>query len=291
MMNLMDFINSWQFNLLMYYIFNVIFFQFYKLSVKTVEKDGAATIILQGIAGLSQLLIIPLFAWQLPSKLSVGLLLIAACVFYAINDRLQTSVRKNLEVSVFATLSQFGTVFLILYGFIVFNDDFVMTKIIGALLIIAANAWVLYKPSKGKFVMNRYYLIGIIALFAFATAISIDIGINDQFNLPFYIALTLLIPAGMVAIIERINAKSIIRELKVGNRNFFAITGIAWGLLILFGLRAYQFGEVSTIVPLQAVSVILNVTVAYIFLKERNDGLKKLLAALIAVIGVYITVL
>lgn len=287
----MDLSNTWQFSLLMYYIFNVIFFQFYKLAVKNVEQDGAATIIFQVIAGLSQLLIIPLFAWQLPNQFEAIWFLLAACIFYAVNDRLQTTVRKNLEVSVFSILSQFGTVFLILYGLIVFREPFVLTKIMGALLIIAANIWILYKPNKQKFILNRYYLIGVVALFAFATAISIDIGISGQFNLPFYITLTLLIPAIMVAFSERIKLKSITEEWERGNKYFYVTTGVSWGLSILFGLRAYQLGDVSTVVPLQAISVIMNVMVAYIFLRERQNGYKKVLAALLAVLGVYLTVL
>ncbi len=287
----MSIINTWQFSLLMYYVFNIIFFQYYKLSVKNVKKDGAATIIFQVIAGLSILVLIPLFSWQLPDAISVVFLLLAACIFYAVNDRLQTSVRKNLEVSVFSILSQLGTVFLIIYGFVIFKDELVLTKIIGALLIIAANAWIFYKPVKHTLAVNKYYALGIIALFSFATAITIDIGISEEFNLPFYISLTLLIPAAMVALSEKIRLSSISDEWNRGNKKFYAITGLSWGLSILFGLRAYQLGEVSTIVPLQAVSVVLNVLVAYIMLKERDEGYKKLLAAIIVVIGVYLTVL
>ena len=287
----MNLINTWQFSLLMYYIFNVIFFQFYKLSVKNVKKDGAVTIIFQVIAGFSILLLIPFFAWQLPNAISIILLLIAACVFYAVNDRLQTTVRKNLEVSVFSILSQFGTVFLLIYGFIIFRDEVVLTKILGALLIIGANVWAFYKPGKNKLAVNKYYAIGIIALFAFATAITIDIGISEKFNLPFYISLTLLIPAVIVALSEKIKLSTISDEWERGNKKFFAVTGFSWGLSILFGLRAYQLGEVSTIVPLQAITVILNVLIAYAFLRERDNGYKKFLAAIIAVVGVYLTVL
>lgn len=285
-------IDTWQFSLLMYYIFNVIFFQFYKLSVKNVKKDGAATIILQTIAGLSQILIIPFFAWHVPSQTSIFLLLAAASVFYAINDRLQTTVRKNLEVSIFSILSQFGTVFLIIYSFTIFRDPIELTKILGALLIIAANVWLFYKPRNGKkFVVNKYYVIGIVALLAFATAISIDIGISDEFNLPFYIALTLLIPAFMIAASEKIKLQHFKDEWSRGNKKHYLITGIAWGFVILFGLRAYQFGEVSTIVPLQAVTVLLNVLAAFIFLKERSHPYKKLAAAVLVILGVYLTVL
>lgn len=287
----MELLNSWQFNLAMYYVFNVIFFQFYKLSVKTVEKDGAATIILQAIGGLSQLLLIPLFLWKAPTEAGILLLLGAASIFYAINDRLQTTVRKNLEVSVFSILSQLGTVFLIIYGFTIFRDPFSLTKILGACLIIIANTWLFYKPSKDKFTVNRYYVIGAVALLAFATAISIDIGISDEFNLPFYVFLTLTIPAIMVAAVERIKLKDVGKEWDAGNKKYFTITGVAWGLLTLFGLRAYQFGEVSTIVPLTAVAVILNVLTAFIFLKERDNAAKKVIAAIIVVAGVYLTVL
>ena len=287
----MNLINTWQFSLLMYYIFNVIFFQFYKLSVKNVKKDGAATIIFQVIAGFSILLLIPFFAWQLPNAISIILLLIAACVFYAVNDRLQTTVRKNLEVSVFSILSQFGTVFLLIYGFIIFKDEVVLTKILGALLIIGANVWAFYKPGKNKLAVNKYYAIGIIALFAFATAITIDIGISEKFNLPFYISLTLLIPAVIIALSEKIKLSTISDEWERGNKKFFAVTGFSYALSILFGLRAYQLGEVSTIVPLQAITVILNVLIAYAFLRERDNGYKKFLAAIIAVVGVYLSVL
>ncbi len=250
----MNIVNTWQFSLLMYYIFNVLFFQFYKLSVKNVKKDGAATIIFQVIAGLSVLLLVPFFAWQLPNTIYIILLLFAACVFYAINDRLQTTVRKNLEVSVFSILSQFGTVFLIIYGIIIFNDDIIFTKIAGALLIIAANVWIFYKPGLKKQAAKKYYTVGIIALFAFATAITIDIGISEKFNLPFYISLTLLIPAVMVILSEKIKPSSIADEWARGNKKFYTLTGFSWGLSILFGLRAYQLGEVSTIVPLHVLS-------------------------------------
>lgn len=286
----MNFLNTWQFNLLMYYVFNVIFFQFYKLSVRNLKKDGAGTVIFQAIAGISQLLIAPFFIWKIPSSISVVILLLVACIFYAINDRLQTTVRKNLEVSTSSILSQFGTVFLIIYGFIIFRNQFILTKIIGALLIIGANAWIFYKPGKKKSAINKYYILGIVSLLAFATAITIDIGISGQFNLPFYIAFTLLVPAAMIAISEKISIKSITEEWKRGNSYFFIVTGFSWGLTILFGLRAYQFGNVNTIIPLQAVPVILNVMAAYFFLKEKDDALKKLIAAFIVVIGVYLTV-
>lgn len=288
----MKFFNTWQFSLLMYYVFVVIYFQSYKLAVRNAKRDGAATIILQVLAGLSILLIAPLFAFSWPVKVGTYLLLVVACVFYAINDRLQTTVRKHLEVSAFSILSQLGTVFLIIYGLTFFSEPFVLSKTIGALLIVGANVWLFYKPKVKRELTNesKYFLLGALALIAFATAISIDIGISKQFNLPVYISITLLIPAVMVAASEKIKLPVVKAEWNNGNKRYFTVTALAWGLTILFSLRALQLGQVSTIVPLQAVAVMLNVMVAYIFQNERKDLAKKLLSAVIVIIGVYLTV-
>ena len=89
--------NTWWFNLIGYLIFVVFFCQFYKLAVKNAKKDGAATVLLQLLAGVSVLVLVPFLPITFPSDPKVYLLLIAASIFYALNDRLQTSARKNLD--------------------------------------------------------------------------------------------------------------------------------------------------------------------------------------------------
>jgi drug/metabolite transporter (DMT)-like permease len=51
-------------------------------------------------------------------------------------------------------------------------------------------------------------------------------------------------------------------------------------------LKAYQLGSVTTVSPLTALTVIINVIVAYIFLNERKDLLKKIIAAIIIIISI-----
>jgi hypothetical protein len=97
--------NTWQFNLAGYLVFVVLFFQFYKLAVKYATKDGAATILLQLIASASILFLAPLLPLQFPNDPKFYLLLVAASVFYALNNRLQTTARKHLQVSVFSIVN------------------------------------------------------------------------------------------------------------------------------------------------------------------------------------------
>jgi drug/metabolite transporter (DMT)-like permease len=287
---MLSILNTWQVCLIGYLISFVAFYQFYKLAVRNAKKDGAATILLQIIAGVSILVLTPFLGWKLPNAPILILLLIIACIFYAINDRLQTTSRKHLPVSTFSIIAQLSTVFLILFGFTVFRNPFVWSKLFGAGLILLGNIILLYR--NGKFELTKYVVIGILATAALAVAMSIDIGISKQFNLPFYIMLTLVIPASMITVGERIKPMEVAQEFKDKNRIFYLACGIAWGLAIFFSLRSYQLGgQVTTIVPLQAVSVLLNVIIAYIFLKERENSLKKLVAAFLVISGICLTVL
>ena len=83
---------------------------------------------------------------------------------------------------------------------------------------------------------------------------------------------------------------SVINEFTHQNRKYYLITGLAWGSAILFSLRSFALGEVATIVPLQSLAVLLNVLVAYVFLNEKTEKVKKIIAALLVMGGVYLTV-
>jgi len=285
----LSFINTWQFNLLGFILFSVIFNQFYKLAVKTVKNDGAATIIFQTIAGLSILFLTPFLPITFPNNWKLYALLIIACLFYAINDRLQTTVRKNIDVSIYTVINQLSSVFLILYGLFIFKEPFYFLKIIGASLIILAN--IILQYSGGKFMFNKYVLLAALANLSLATALSIDIGISSKFNLPIYIMLTLIIPMILIKNFEKIKILKIKEEFLRINKFFSFITGVSWGLLIFFMIRAYQLGSFTLITPLSSTSVLINVLIATIFLDEKKDILKKILAAVLVIVGVYLTVI
>ena len=116
----------------------------------------------------------------------------------------------------------------------------------------------------------------------------IDIDVSKQFNLPFYIMLTLVIPALFIYIAERHSSKEIVAEFNSKRKKHYLITGISWGLLIFFIIRSFQASEVIFIAPLLATSVLLNVLVASFFHKEKSNLIRKIIAAIIVIIGVFV---
>lgn len=277
-------INTWWFNIIAYLILYIVFTQFYKMATKSSKNDGALTILLQFLSGIIVLIFMPFFKFQFPNNFNTYIFLGIACIFYAIADRVNTTARRGLEVSVYSILGQLSTVFVIAWGIIFFKETIILKKLLGALLILIGNVAVLYK--KRKFQWNKYILFSLLGNLAMSIGISVDVGISDQFNMPLYVALTLVVPSLLIFLIERIKIVDIIGEFKNGNKKAILSVCCSWGIMIITMLRAYQFGSVTTIAPLCAITTILNVFVAYFALKEKDSLLKKVLAAVIVILGI-----
>lgn len=281
----MNLLNNWIMYVVLYIIFATIFTQFYKVATKSLTKPGALTVLLELIGTVTVLLLCPLFEMKFPEDTKVYLFLGLSIIFYAIADRVNTTVRSGIEASTFSMLKQLSTTFMIFAGLIFLKEEFVLVKFIGAMLIIFSNVFIFFQ--KGNFKFNRYILLGILSNLSFTVALFLDVNISDNFNLPFYVAMTLGIPAMLIAIFERIKISDIKTEFKNGNKKAIWITGITWSIGILLQLRAYQLGDnVSVVAPLCALTVISNVIFGYLFLNERDHLLKKIMAAILIIISV-----
>lgn len=276
--------NSWLLFVLLYLVLATVFTQLYKVTTKTLKNAGALTIILQLTAGVITLLLCPFFEFKFPADIKVYIMLGIAILFYATSDRINTTVRSGIEASTFSMLKQLSTTFMIFAGLIFLKEEFVMTKFIGAMLIIFSNVLIFYQ--KGKFKFNKYIGLGILANVAYTIALFLDVNISDNFNLPFYVAITLIIPAFLIMLVERVKLSELKDEWKNGNKKAMMITAISWGTMIIVQLRAYQLGNVTIVAPLCALTVMLNVIIGYLFLNERDNLLKKIIAAILIIISI-----
>ena len=85
---------------------------------------------------------------------------------------------------------------------------------------------------------------------------------------------------------ERVTFKDLKEEFYFGNKKAIVLTGITLSLLGFCQIRAYQLGDITVIAPLCSLSVILNVILGYIFLKEKNNLLKKIIAAILITVSI-----
>lgn len=280
----MNLLNNWVFYVILYIVLSTIFTQFYKISTKNLNNAGALTVVLEIIGVIAALLICPFFEIKFPSDIKVYAFLGLSIIFYAITDRVNTTVRSGIEASTFSMLKQLSTTFMILAGIILAKEDFILHKFIGAMLIIFSNVFIFYQ--KGKFKMNRYIWLGVLANIAYTIALFLDVNISDNFNLPFYVALTLGIPALLICLVERIKFSEIKNEFKNADKKVIFTTGITWSLSIIAVLRAYQLQNVSIVAPIGSLTVLSNVIVGYLFLNEKDNLLRKIIAGILIVISI-----
>lgn len=276
--------NSWITFIVLYLLFEVLYNQNYKKATKQSKNSGALTVLLELIGGIFILILCPIMGFTLPTDYKIWIFLGIAIVFYTIAGRLNTDVMNGVEVSTFCILRQIPTVFTTIGGVLFFGEKFVMTRFIGATLIIASNIIIFFK--KGDFKVNKYLLIGLLANFLTSIGRMLDISISDSMSLTIYSFLVLAIPALLTWGGERIKVSDIKAEYINGDRKAIIICGSVWGLMLVSLLKAYQLGEVTTVAPLAALSVLVNVIIGYIFLKERNDMIKKIISAIIIVIAI-----
>lgn len=283
----MHFLNTWQVNLIGYLISVAIFCHHYKIAVKNSKNETASTILLQTIGALFMIFLIPMSPLKFPGLPTPYLILFLASLFYAINNRLQTSARKHLEVSTFSVLSQLSFVFLTILSLLFLREAFSINKLLAIFLILAGNCLLLI--SAGKLIFNKYIVTAGLSALSGAIGVFISVGVSRQFNLPFYIALTFIIPALILKFVKSVSLKEIINSGRINLKNYL-LAGAFWGFAILFSLRAMHLGEISTVAPLQALTVLINVLSGYIFMKERSLVFKKLTAATMIILSVYINV-
>lgn len=128
------------------------------------------------------------------------------------------------------------------------------------------------------------------ALFAALTSILAKIGIDGvNSNLATAIRTTVVIVMawGMVFIT---NAQKGISE--IGNKSwlFLILSGLATGASWLCYYRALQIGEASKVVPIDKLSVVITIVLAFIFLHEQVN-LKSLAGCVLIGIGTILIVL
>ena len=131
--------------------------------------------------------------------------------------------------------------------------------------------------------MWRFYAL-LSALFAALTAIFAKVGVKDvNSDLATAIRTTviLILTWGIVLFGQHIT------EIKNLSRNtllFLILSGVATGMSWLFYFKAIQIGDVSKVAPIDKLSVVFTILLAFIFLKEQVD-LKVVIGALLITAG------
>lgn len=140
--------------------------------------------------------------------------------------------------------------------------------------------------------MSRSWILYAIlsAIFASLTSILAKIGIeNINSNLATAIrTVVVLILAWLIVFI--IGAEKELSHLTTRNWLFLILSGLTTGLSWLFYYQAIQLGPVSKVAPIDKLSIVLTMILAFIFLHEQLT-IKGILGGALIVIGTFVLIL
>ena len=287
---MVEIFSYWQVNLSLAVVLFVVLYQFYRLVAKESWETSNIPIIIGFIGSLFFLLLIPFYEQTFSASWGVWLLLLGSSIFYVGNDLLKFIGFKYLDTAVVSVLAQTSKVFMIILGVIIFREKLNIHQILGVVLILSGSTLVSVKKYKMK--INKYAWSVVGASLFFALAMIIDVGISSKFNLAFYMALIYFIPAGLIFFSRKKKVSDLKKELFYTKNSFkyLMLASISSAAGMMFYLIALRQGQVSIVAPLSSVTVLLNVFAGYIFLKEKDDLTKRIIAAVLVIVGIFLLV-
>jgi Predicted membrane protein len=128
-----------------------------------------------------------------------------------------------------------------------------------------------------------YALLG--AIFAALTSILAKLGIKDV-NSNLATAIRTVVVLIMAWAMVFITGKQ--REISlIGQKSwmFLVLSGVATGISWLFFFKALQMGEASKVIPIDKLSVVISIILAFVILKETVD-IKTIIGGILMTIGV-----
>ena len=122
------------------------------------------------------------------------------------------------------------------------------------------------------------------ALFAALTAIFAKVGVKDvnsDLATAVRTSVILVLTWGIVLFGQHVSE---IREVSKNTWLFLILSGVATGLSWLFYFKAIQLGDVARVAPINKLSVVLTILLAFIFLHEQVN-LRVVIGALLITAG------
>ncbi len=211
----------------------------------------------------------------------IGLTLLSI-LGYGIFQRGQFYLRKNVEVSELTPVMQSGLIAGFAASIIILNEPLSTKKLLGAGIILTATLLV---SLNRKLAINKYALFAIGIASALYVAGVFDKLANPHYPIFFYAMLIWTVPLPFIAYPTTL--KDIRIALKEINWRIPLLASLN-ALSLVFVQRAFQLGEVSRVIPVLSTVTVLTVLGGIIILGEKDNWQRKVLAGILATIGILI---
>lgn len=213
-------------------------------------------------------------------------LAISIC-FYALYDRTQFAVRKYLEASHAALLSQITPVCSVLTLWLLAQEQLTPGRMVAMSFIVIGNGIVSEGGWSGW--KKQGVLLGLFSFGSLGVAFALDKIASTTFPVPVYAFCVYLLPALFNALIPPISPVILRKQAQgtLGKLFLLAATNV---LGAVFYLLAFKTGEGGPVIMIVSSSLIIAVLMSIVFLREQTYLLRKGIAAVLVALGTYLLI-
>lgn len=259
-------------------------------SVKS--KNPRAMSIIFNLTAILMTIIIFIFTksyknFSLPIDRTAYLYLFFACLFFGLYERLRFYATKLVEASLLAIINNVSVVVAFVIALLIYNEPVSASKIFGFLLIL--TSLLLVSINKIKKISWKGIGVGLLANVFLGIGWAFDKKGIYYFNSDTYNVLAWSLPFIFLYFFPIVKFSEIKSEIKISSWKIVLLAFInVFGYLI--NLKAQLIGEATKVIPIVQTSTLFTVIFSAFILKEKEHFLRKILAGLIAVIGVFLLV-
>ena len=196
-------------------------------------------------------------------------------------------MNKYLDISLSSILGQSKTAITFIGALILFQEAVTWNKVVGVVLIIIGSVLLFLKRGTSFEGFNKKGLI-LVAITTLALTITafIDARLIQTFSVNFFGMISYLMPGLLtIPILLKMKTKNEIMTNLKSNFNPILLMGLIAPIAYSSLLMAYRLAPKSVVYPIGNISTLVMVLLGIIFLKERQMLQRKLIAAVIVVIG------
>lgn len=250
----------------------------------------AYAVVFQGIVGVLLAIFAIFYGFKLPNIETVIVPAVVSILFYGLGHVIYAKTLQKVEASAFSVLFATQAIWIMLLGAILLNESMTTIQIAGAVLIFV-GVGILAKNFRALFT-EKGTLLGLLTGLMFGIAIYSWSYVGRFTDIVSWAAISFL-GTSLVALLVRPSSIQKMKPLlKPGVLVKLAALGVFYGIGSLTMLFAYKYGTFTIVSPLRQVSIIVTVLLALLLLpKERNRIRRKILAAVICMVGVVLIVL
>lgn len=250
------------------------------------DSDPIAFSIIANFTGGVLLILFALTKGFSPAHITEFLpnLLLMAILYGSSNIFIFKSI-KLIEASEFTIFFTTRVLWSIVAAIIVLREVFVPQQFMGTFLIILGIVIVSLKANTLK--LGKGELFVLFAAATFGSEFINDAYILQKVDVFFYMPMVFIVPSILTWVVFPRSTKTIIRLTTSPSIKKILLLGVFFAISASTYLIAYQVGRnAAQIASINQSQTVITVVAATIFLKERKDYLKKIIASVLTFAGV-----